>query len=89
MPTRREAIITLYQLINSGILSTELKEKLKEIATCIEAEEKKEIFIWGVEDDDWAELYAVREPELCGKAWYRYMDALQQKYAIHKRGGKC
>lgn len=86
MPTRMEAARVLYQLINSGILSDDLETDLQNIAQCIEAEEKKEVFLWGVEDDDWQALYMHREPELCNDAWIRYIDAIQQKYAIHKRG---
>ena len=34
--TRSEAIEALYWVINSGIIDTELEEKLTEIANCIE-----------------------------------------------------
>ena len=34
--TRQEAIETLYQVINSGIIDIELEAKLEEIADCIE-----------------------------------------------------
>ena len=53
MPTRIEAARVLYQLINSGILSDDLEQDLQNIAQRIEAEEKKEIFLWGAKDDDW------------------------------------
>ncbi len=53
MPTRIEAARVLYQLINSRILSDDLEQDLQNIAQCIEAEEKKEIFLWGAKDDDW------------------------------------
>ena len=45
MPTRIEAARVLYQLINSGILSDDLEQDLQNIAQCIEAEEKKEVFL--------------------------------------------
>ena len=34
--TRREAVETLYQIINSGIIDYELEEQLVEVANCIE-----------------------------------------------------
>ena len=86
MPTRIEAARVLYQLINSGILSDDLETDLQNIANCIEAEEKKEVFLWGAKDDDWLELYVARREDLINDAWLRYIDAIQQKYAIHKRG---
>ena len=86
MPTRIEAARVLYQLINSGILSDDLETDLQNIANCIEAEEKKEVFLWGAKDDDWTELYTARREDLINDAWLRYIDAIQQKYAIHKRG---
>ena len=86
MPARMEAARVLYQLINSGILSDDLEKDLQNIAQCIEAEEKKEIFLWGAKDDDWLELYIARREDLINDAWLRYIDAIQQKYAIYKRG---
>lgn len=86
MPTRMEAVRVLYQLINSGILSDDLETDLQNIANCIEAEEKKEIFLWGAKDDDWLELYIGRREDLINDAWLHYIDAIQQKYAIYKRG---
>ena len=44
MPTREEAVETLYSIINSGMLSDELTEKLEDIAKCISAEEDRGIF---------------------------------------------
>lgn len=86
MPTRMEAVRVLYQLINSGILSDDLETDLQNIANCIEAEEKKGVFLWGAKDDDWVELYIAQREDLINDAWIRYIDAIQQKYAIYKRG---
>ena len=33
--TREEAKMTIYEIINSGIIDTELEEELTEIANCI------------------------------------------------------
>lgn len=38
--TREEAITTLYDVINSGIISDELEGKLQDIASCIDNEEQ-------------------------------------------------
>lgn len=38
MITRTEAISALYEIINSGIISEELEDKLQEVANLIEIE---------------------------------------------------
>jgi len=49
--TRDEAVVVLYELINSCILSEEVNDNLNSIATCIDAEAKKNVFLWGAGED--------------------------------------
>lgn len=48
--TRREAQGIIYQVINSGIIDSELEEGLTQICNCIEADDFEED-----EDDDFEE----------------------------------
>ena len=60
--TRHEAVMAIYELINSCILSEELADRLQDIANCIEAEETHKIFLWGA-DSDAADLFtSVMDP---------------------------
>ena len=59
--TRDKAIETLYDLINSGILSEEIECDLQEIANNIE-NEKYGLHLWGADNEEYAVLVtAVRE----------------------------
>lgn len=59
--TREEAVKTLYNIINSGIISDELEGKLQDIASCIDNEEQG-LFTWGA--DDWEQH--------CNEIWKKY-----------------
>jgi len=88
MPTREEAIKTLYQLINSDVLSDEIAEKLEDIAKCIGAEDEQNIFIWGVEDNDWAELYIAYRSDLWTDELKARMKSIYEKYKIQEVNGE-
>ena len=62
--TRNEAIETLYDLMNSGVLSEEIECKLQEIANNIE-NENYGLHLWGADNEEYAVLVtAVREDEV-------------------------
>ena len=46
--TRKEAIKTIYDIMNFGILSEELENALQDIANCIE-HENDGLFLWGAD----------------------------------------
>ena len=61
--TRDEALETLYDLINSGILSEKVAGDIQEIANNIE-NEKYGLHLWGADDKEYGVLVtAVREDE--------------------------
>ena len=45
--TREEAINTLYEVINCGILDKEIEDQLVEIASCVNAE-RYGVHLWGL-----------------------------------------
>lgn len=49
--TREEAINTLYEVINCGILDKEIEDQLVEIASCVNAE-RYGVHLWGAEEDE-------------------------------------
>ena len=51
MITRKKAINTLYNLINSNILSKEIENDLQDIITCIEYEQMN-LHLWNADDTD-------------------------------------
>lgn len=65
--TRVEAVDVLYEIINSGIISMELEEKLREIANIIEDEDKENglgILAWGMNAEEYGELHTVYRKDL-------------------------
>lgn len=85
MPTREEAIETLYELINSGILSEDITSKLENIANCIEAEDSENnlgISLWGVLEDDWAVLFMAYREDLWTDERIAKIQAIYDKYRI-------
>ena len=85
MPTREESVHTLYSLINSGILSEELEEQLEDIARCIESEDADNnlgVFLWGIEENDWMDLYTARRSDLITPEWEKHCHELYEKYRI-------
>ena len=80
MITREFAIETLYSVINSGIISEDLEEKLQNIANCIEDEMNLSIHAWGMPDDDYCELHTCYKTDLP-----EYEQRMQNKEEICKR----
>ena len=92
--TRHEAVMTIYELINSCILSEELEESLQDIANCIEAEETHNIFLWGADSEATDLFSAVMDPYTSSKEfqteenikryedWKKHCNELYEKYKI-------
>ena len=77
-PSRSEAVAILKSLIESGVLSEEMVENLKEIKTCIE-NERKGIDLFGAAHDKVAPLFIeLRAPESMDNDEYR---ALYQSHS--------
>ena len=92
--TRHEAVEAIYELLNSGILNEKLEEKLEDVASCIDAEETHNIFLWGA-DREAADLFcAVMDPCHSSKEyrteenikryedWMKHCEELYEKYKI-------
>lgn len=77
--TRAEAIETLYDIINSGIISEALEEKLVEIASNIE-NEKYGLHMWGADNEEYATITTAYREDLiteehkanCQRIWDKY-----------------
>lgn len=78
--TRKEAIKTIYDIMNSGILSEELENALQDIANCIEYENDG-LFLWGA-DDEVSDLFAARRKDLIPPEWEEHCKSLYEKYKI-------
>ena len=78
--TREEAVETLYEIINSGIISDDLESKLQDIANCIEDEDKEHglgIMAWGMNREEHGMLHTAYREDL-------WTDELKAKIqAIH------
>ena len=75
--TRNEAVDTLYMLVNSDILDDDLRDKIEEIANCIE-KENLGYSLWGAEEDA-TELFVARREDL-------WTDELKERLAeIHNK----
>ncbi len=85
MPTRAEAVATLYELIDSGVLSEDLTSALELIARCIEEEDAEThlgVFLWGAKDDDWVELFVAHREDLWTDELEAKVQAIYDKYKI-------
>ena len=51
MITREEAKRLMYDIMNSGIISDEIEEKLQDVANCLEFEQYG-LHMWGASDND-------------------------------------
>ena len=92
--TRHEAVMTIYELINSCIISEELEESLQDIANCIEAEETHNIFLWGADYEVFDLFVAKMDPYGSSKkfqteenikqyeSWMKHCKELYEKYKI-------
>lgn len=80
--TRDEAVETLYDVINSGIIDKELGSRLEDVANCI-SHEKDNLFLWGAEDDA-ANLFIMVREDLITPEWEEHMSSLYEKYRIRE-----
>ena len=78
--TRKEAIKTIYDIMNSGILSEELENALQDIANCIE-HENDGLFLWGA-DDEVSDLFTARRKDLIPPEWEKHCKSLYDKQKI-------
>lgn len=77
--TRDEALEALQALLDSGILSEELDEKIQDIAGVIE-NEKYGLHMWGADNVEYAVLYTAVREDLqteeyianCKRIWDKY-----------------
>lgn len=80
--SRKEAVETLYGIINSGIISEELDSKLTDIAQCIGHEEDN-LFLWGA-DDEASDLFVLKREDLITPEWIKHCEDLHEKYKIRE-----
>lgn len=78
--TRDEAIVTLHDLMNSGILDADLCDELNDIASCI-AHKDIGLNTWGA-DDDVIDLFVAKRSDLITPAWRKHIEELYEKYKI-------
>lgn len=64
MITRVDAIEAIYDIINSGIISDELEDELRDVANCIQAEANWGIHAWGMPDDEYLLLCTAKRTDL-------------------------
>ena len=77
MITREQAILTIFELVNSEILKDEVVDALEDIRICIEEEEIGR-HVWGVPDDWIAKLHTSVRTDLLTE------DILDEYDNIHK-----
>ena len=82
MPTRSEAITTLYSLINAGILSEEIEEDLAAIAGCIQAEEEQNMFLWGADPAEYDDIFVAKRIDLVDDDWVKHQNSIYEKFKI-------
>lgn len=80
MITRQEAIVTIRDIINSGILSEDITDKLEDIAICIE-EEQLGYHRWNA-DDDFALLHIAHRSDLWTDELIAQTKAVSDKYSF-------
>lgn len=79
--TRDEAIQTLFELINSGILTYDLTEKLEEIANNIEME-KIGYHFWGADRDEKTKLSIAMEADSITPEYEAECERIDEKYSF-------
>ena len=79
--TRRVAVTTLYELINSFILSDELTDVLEEIADNIEMEEIGYHF-WGADREEKTKLFIAMEAESITPEYEAECERIDEKYSF-------
>lgn len=80
MITRQEAIVTIHVIIDSGILSEDITDKLEDIAICIE-EEQLGYHRWNA-DDDFNLLHIARRSDLWTDELIAQTKAASEKYSF-------
>lgn len=78
--TREEAVVVIYDLINSGILDPRLCDELTNIANSI-TNETYGLDTWGA-DDEVADLFVAKREDLITDEWKRHVEELYEKYKI-------
>lgn len=78
--TREEAIETLVNLVNSGILDEELENNLEEIISCIDYE-RKGYHAWGA-DCEFTDLFIAYRSDLWTDELKERMQKLHNKYSF-------
>ena len=79
--TRREAVMALYELVNSSVLSDELTKALEEIADNIEAEEIGYHF-WGADREEKTKLFIAIEAESITPEYEAECERIDDKYSF-------
>ena len=81
--TRDEAINILYTLVNSGILSETLEEKLREIADNIEME-KIGYHFWGADREENAKLFTAVHVDCITPEFEEECERIDDKYLLYR-----
>lgn len=79
--TRKVAVTTLYELVNSGILSEDFSELLEEIADNIEMEEIGYHF-WGADREEKTKLFIAIEAESITPEYEAECERIDDKYSF-------
>lgn len=79
--TRDEALETLYYLLNSGILSEEMEDKLQDIANNIE-NEKYGLHLWGADNEEYAVLVTAVREDLMTDEYIENGKRIWEKYSF-------
>lgn len=78
---RKVAVTTLYELVNSGILSEDFSELLEEIADNIEMEEIGYHF-WGADREEKAKIFTAIEAESITLEYEAECERIDEKYSF-------
>lgn len=79
--TREEAVETLYELLESGILNDALEQEVQEIANCIE-EENNGLHIWGADLDEIITIHTPKRADLITPEHIKECQKICEKYAF-------
>ena len=79
--TRREAVMALYELVNSSVLSDELTKALEEIADNIEAEEIGYHF-WGADGDEKTKIFTAMQKTNITIEEEKECERIDEKYSF-------
>lgn len=79
--TRDQAIETLYDLINSGVLSEEICDRLQEIANAVE-NEKYGLHLWGADNGEYDVLCTAVREDFNDDEYRNKLQGIFNKYAF-------